>query len=85
MAKEKRRHKATYARDKRKGGYLVRVAGPFSDRFAGKEVPVTMKDNSEHFETLDRLVWSGKDKETGENVTLYTFIPKPKAEEQIEF
>lgn len=73
-------HKATYATDKRKGGYLIRVAGPAANRFAGRVVPVTTRDGSEHDETLTRLIWSGLDQESGENVALYNFEPKPKAE-----
>lgn len=74
-------HKATYARDKRKGGWMIRVQGPHSNRFAGRTVPVTMLDNSMHEENLDKLIWTGKDQQTGDNVTLYTFKPKPKEEE----
>lgn len=74
----KRAHKATYARDKRAGGYLIRVAGPNAASFAGREVPVTTKSDDEHIEKLVSLVWSGKDKESGENVALYKFEAKPK-------
>ena len=81
MAKDvtgKRAHKATYATDKRKGGYLVRVAGPQSNAFVGRDVPVTTKNGSEHVEKLLRLIWSGIDKESGEPVSLYTFESKPR-------
>ena len=79
----KRLHKATYSRDKKKGGYLVRVAGPTANAFAGREVPVTMLDGSEHAEKLDRLIWSGVDTgefggKAGEPIALYTFIAKPR-------
>lgn len=74
----KRTHRATYARDKRKGGYLIRVAGPNAGLFAGREVPVTMKSGDEHNEKLLALIWSGVDAETGENVALYTFEAKPR-------
>jgi len=80
MAQE-RKHKATYATDKFKGGYLIRVTGPNSNRFAGREVPVTTKAGSENTEKLEKLIWSGFDSETKENVTLYKFTAKPKAEE----
>jgi len=81
-----RTHRATYATDKRQGGYLVRVAGPHSNGFVGREVPVTLKDGSEQTETLERLIWTGKDKETGEPVSLYKFKAKPRAaQEEIEF
>ncbi len=82
----KRKHKATYATDKRQGGYLVRVSGPNSNAFVGRDVPVTTKAGEEHTEKLERLIWSGKDKETGEPVTLYKFAARPKAKvEEAEF
>lgn len=74
----KRKHRATYAADKRNGGWLIRVAGPTPEKFAGREVPVTMKGGDEHSETLQRLIWKGNDQETGEPVALYTFKAKPK-------
>lgn len=83
--KVKRQHKATYARDKKKGGYLIRVEGPFSNRFSGRDVPVTMKSGDENTETLDALIWSGKDKESGNPVSLYSFIPVPKEEDDVVF
>jgi hypothetical protein len=83
--KAKRQHKATYATDKKKGGYLVRVAGPNAAAFAGREVPVETKNGAEHAETLERLIWSGKDQESGENVALYTFKSKPKDETLVDF
>jgi len=76
----KRQHKATYARDKRKGGYLVRVEGPHAADFAGRDVPVTRMDNSENVESLDALIWSGNDETTGKPIALYSFIPKPREE-----
>lgn len=82
---QKRSHKATYARDNKKGGYLIRVEGPHASKFAGKEVPVTRMDNSESNEKLNRMIWSGTDKETGKPVALYTFEPKPMVEEEITF
>lgn len=71
-------HKATYARDKRKGGYLVRVAGPYPERFAGRTVPVTMKNGESHDEKLTGLIWTGTDTENGGLVALYTFEPRPR-------
>lgn len=88
MAKEttaKRAHKATYAKDKRKGGYLIRVEGPNAGSFAGREVPVTMKDNSEHTEKLTGIIWVGKDNESGKPVALYSFEAKPKEKVDAEF
>ena len=79
MATEaKRSHKATYARDKRKGGYLIRVIGPHAAAFAGREVPVIRKDDSETMEKLDGLIWSGTDEESGKPVALYSFEARPK-------
>jgi hypothetical protein len=85
MAEQKTAHRATYARDNRNGGYMVRVEGPNANRFAGREVPVTLKNGDRQPEQLDKLVWAGKDKESGANVALYSFKAKPKEEEQIEF
>lgn len=79
---KKRTHKATYATDKRTGGYLVRVAGPNAERFAGRVVPVNTKAGGEHLETLARLIWTGTDKESGEKVALYKFESKPREDEQ---
>jgi hypothetical protein len=82
---EKRQHLATYATDKRKGGYLIRVKGPNAERFVGREVPVTMKNGDEHNEKLTGLVWTGPDQETGEKVALYKFEPKPREQEEFDF
>lgn len=74
----KRQHRATFSRDKKKGGYIIRVEGPHAMAFAGREVPVTMKDGSEGIEKLTDLIWSGADNETGKPVALYHFEPRPK-------
>lgn len=81
----KRQHKATYATDKRKGGYLVRVQGPNANAFAGRKVPVTRKDDSEDIEELERLIWSGKDEETGQPCALYSFKAKPRDADELAF
>lgn len=81
----KREHRATYAADKKKGGWNVRVVGPRAARFVGRSVPVTMRDGTEHMETLERLIWSGTDKDTGEPVALYTFVAKPRDEQEAVF
>lgn len=80
----KRSHKATYARDKRKGGYLIRVAGPHAEKFAGRTVPVTRKDDTESEEKLLALLWHGKDEETGVPVALYSFEARPRDEHKDE-
>jgi hypothetical protein len=78
----KRQHKATFASDKRKpGSYLIRVAGPHASAFAGRDVPVTRKDNSESTETLAAVVWAGIDDESGDPVALYRFVAKPREED----
>jgi hypothetical protein len=85
-APPKPRHRATYATDKRKGGYLVRVSGPTPAVFAGRTVPVTLKSGGEQPEELDRLIWTGKDNESGEPVSLYSFKSKPRDDrEEIPF
>lgn len=87
----KREHKATYAADKRNGGYLVRVIGPQANKFAGKIVPVVKRDDSESQEALERVVWTGIDSGTpdrpgtGKPVALYTFTQKPKVDDEILF
>lgn len=78
----KRLHRATFATDKRNpGGYLIRVIGPTAAAFAGREVPVTRKDDSESTEKLVRVVWAGTDEETGRPVALYTFEARPREEQ----
>lgn len=84
-ATPKRSHKATYATDKKKGGYLVRVAGPHAPDFAGREVPVTRRDGTEGLEMLEKVIWTGKDQESGETVALYKFASKPRDMDEIVF
>lgn len=79
------KHRATFAKDKRKGGYLIRVAGPMSNRFSGRTVPVTMKAGGQQTETLTDVIWTGKDDDTGEPVTLYHFENKPLGDDEIPF
>jgi hypothetical protein len=91
MAKEKedkpkREHRASYAKDKRYGGYLIRVEGPQSNMFAGREVPVVRKNSTdETMETLTDVVWTGKDNESGKPVTLYRFEQKKTDRSEIQF
>ena len=73
-----RQHKATYARDKRTGGYIIRVEGPNAPRFAGRDVPVVRKDSSESVEHLEELIWQGVDQETAKPIALYRFQAKPR-------
>lgn len=73
-----RKHRATYAADKRAGGYLIRISGPTPEAFVGREVPVTLRDGTEHPERLTRLVWTGTDAKTNEKVALYRFESRPR-------
>ena len=87
----KRSHKATYARDKKNGGWLVRVIGPHANQFAGRDVPVTQNSGDENMEKLNKLIWTGVDNGfddrpgTGQPAALYSFVPKPKEEKQHDF
>lgn len=79
-----RSHKATYARDKKKGGYLIRVSGPNANAFVGRDIPVTTLGGSEHMEKLLRLIWTGVDTgeyggKAGEPIALYAFESRPRA------
>lgn len=80
---KERRHRATYATDKRNGGYLIRISGPYPEKFAGREVPVMTKAGAEHNEKLSRLIWTGSDQETGEKVALYKFEPAPRDMDEV--
>lgn len=80
-------HKAGYARDKKKGGYLIRVIGPNANRFAGREVPVLANGKTEPtIEKLDALLWTGIDEgeynpaDKGKPVALYSFVARPKGD-----
>jgi hypothetical protein len=73
-----RSHRATYARDKRNGGYIIRVEGPQASKFAGRQVPVVRKDGTEDMETLTDLIWSGINDESGKPASLYKFEAKPR-------
>lgn len=89
--KKQRSHKATYSRDKKTGGYLIRVSGPQASAFAGREVPVSRNDGSESLEKLEKLINSGIDSgevipaDAGKPYALYTFQPKPRQEVEAEF
>lgn len=76
-----RRHRATFASDNRKGGYMIRVEGPDCGKFAKKQVPVTRYDGTESVETLQNLIWQGPDAETGKPVALYKFVAHPRVKD----
>ena len=78
-------HKATYARDKRLGGYIIRVEGPHASKFADREVTVTRRNGSENTEQLTDLIWSGTDEDSGQSIALYYFEPSAKEPEDVEF
>jgi len=86
-----RQHKATYARDKKKGGYLIRVVGPHAPAFVGKEVPITRNDGTESMEKLTKLIHSGTDDgkvnkaDTGKPYALYQFEARPREDEEVTF
>lgn len=90
-AKPARQHKATYSRDNREGGWLVRIVGPSANKFANRDVPVTRNDGSENVETLGKLITSGVDEgnviaaDKGKNYALYKFQPKERVETEAEF
>lgn len=83
-AEGKPTHRATYAADKRNGGFNIRVVGPHANEWAGEEVTVETKNGEKHKEKLVRLLWSGPDidpeskQPTGRNAALYSFEPRPK-------
>jgi len=84
-APPKRQHKATYATDKKKGGYLIRVEGPHAAAFLGREVPTVTRDGKETLEKLTKLIWSGADAETKQPVALYSFESRPRGEDPVPF
>lgn len=84
-ASTKGQHKATYATDKKKGGYLIRVVGPHAEKFATRIVPVTTKAGAVHDEDLIKLIASGPDQDTGTTWALYTFKAKPRDEPEVVF
>lgn len=87
----RRKHRATFARDKRRGGYLVRVVGPQAEMFAGREVPVTRANGTESAETLGRLIFSGVDDgsviaaDQGLTYALYEFEAREREQTEAEF
>ena len=85
LTTSKRQHKATWARDNRNGGYLVRVEGPYANRFARRQVPVTKRDGTESTEQLLDLIWSGQDQQTSAHVALYGYEPHAPDQEEAEF
>jgi hypothetical protein len=82
---KKPKHRATYATDKRNGGYLIRVAGPYPEKFVGREIPVDTRGGETHMEKLVALVWAGTDQETGGRVALYKFEKKERTDNNIEW
>jgi len=83
--KKKRDHKASFCKDKRHGGYNIWVAGPMANRFAGREVPVTMSNGDEKMITLKDVQWTGQDPKTGEFAAVYDFQPEERIHDDIPF
>jgi hypothetical protein len=77
-------HQATYSRDKRRGGWIVRVVGPHAAKFAGREIPVRLRSGEERSTLLGRLLWSGSD-QGGSPVALYEMRAMPEADSDIPF
>jgi hypothetical protein len=85
-SKDGRKHRATYARDKRQGGYMVRIVGPHAADFrVGQFVPVTRMDGSEAMEQLNGLVWKGTDEESSQPCALHQMVKRARAEQELEF
>lgn len=80
-SKDGRSHRATYAKDKMKGGYLIRIDGPQAPKLGRRWVPVTRIDNSENMEFTMDLIWSGTDENSGKPVALFSMWKAPKQEE----
>ena len=79
--REGRSHSASYSKIRGEPfKWYVRVVGPHAEKFSGRTVPVTTKGGADHDEDLARMIWNGTDRRTGENVALYEFIAKPKAD-----
>ena len=80
-SKDGRKHRATFAKDKVKGGYLIRVIGPHASKMAGRWLPVTKLDNSETMEFAIDLITSGPDEDSGTYYALYSMYRKPKEQQ----
>lgn len=81
-------HAAAYSRDKRNGGYIVRIHGPYANRFAGREVPVKTSAGEVTMERLTTLLHTGIDEGKynaslkGVPYALYAFEARPKAQQE---
>ncbi len=85
-SKDGRNHRASYAKDKMKGGYNIRVVGPSALKMGHRWLPVTRVDGSENMEFTMDIVYSGKDDDTGQPLALFTMWKAPKeTEDEIPF
>lgn len=86
-SKDGRLHWATYAKDKMKGGYNVRIIGPQASKMRNRWVPVTRIDNTENMEFVRDIIWSGVDDDTKQPVALYSMwkAPKDPLDDEIPF
>lgn len=84
MAPKPGQHRATFSRDKQRGGYNIRVEGPYANRFAGREVPVTLLSGEVKKETLIGVLWAGmtepQDGTAPQPVALYDFVRAERVE-----
>lgn len=67
---------ATFQRNKRGNGWIVRVVGPHSEAFSYKSIPVTMKDGSTKMVELTNVIWSGYT-DDDEEISLYGIVYAP--------
>lgn len=80
-SKDGRSHRASYAKDRVKGGYNVRIVGPSAPKLGNRWVPVTRVDGSENMEYVRDIIWSGTDDDTGQPVALFEMWKAPKDEQ----
>lgn len=86
-SKDGRTHKATYAKDRKEGGYNLRVIGPHAKKMGRRWLPVTRFDGSENMEYALDIIWSGTDDGTedrpgtGLPVALFSMWKAPKEEQ----
>jgi hypothetical protein len=80
-----RSHTASYSKIRGEPfKWYIRVVGPSAEKFSGREIPVATKGGEEHDEKLTKMIWNGADRTSGENVALYEFLAKPKAEVELD-
>ncbi len=85
-------HRATFSRDKKNPGkFLVRVVGPYAEKFENREVPVQVNDGTTKMTKLTRAIASGEDDgkiipaDKGKKWVLYHFEQAPREQIEAEF